>query len=60
MTALSSIAESIFDEEFYWKEELKDTRYSSGQEEREKERGCWQERQRERDTERSERNKLRK
>ena len=37
MTALSSIAESIFDEEFYWKEELKDTRYSSGEEEREKE-----------------------
>ena len=37
MATLSSIAESIFDEEFYWKEELKDTRYSSGAEEREKE-----------------------
>ena len=37
MSSLSSIALSIFEEEFYWKEELKDTRYSSGAEEKEKE-----------------------
>ena len=37
MITLSSIAESIFDAEFYWKAELKDTRYSTPEEEREKE-----------------------
>lgn len=34
MSTLSSIAESIWDYEFYWKEELRGTQYSTAEEER--------------------------
>ena len=34
MITLSALAESIWDSEFYWREDLKDTRYATAEEER--------------------------